>query len=267
MSESCPNCGKPVLSADVTCWHCGYALPARPKTRPASPMGREVAEPRDYDFRALAVYGTLTLLIILGLWLVMRSLGGYPILVRSAGLGFGDWVAITDAELRYTLSLPSAWQWFDLAYREQETPLEPLIERQPYVVRALRPLNELTGDVELLAVAVGAEVLGDAEEIPPQPLVVVGRSEALRGVPPEDVLGRLADQPLAANEKRTDTRLAGQPQARFTITDRDQAYQCRYLVVTADGAYLVAACAPHTSVGPLLPALDDILNSFQLLER
>ncbi len=263
MGESCPNCGKPVLPADVTCWHCGYGLPARPKALFA-PQQATPAEGTDYDFRALAVYGALTALIIVGLWLVMRSLGGYPILVRSAGVGFGGWVAITDAELRYTLNLPSDWQWFDLAYREQDDLLAPIIERQPYVARALRPLDDLTGDVELLGVAVGAEVL---EEGAPLPLVLVGRSPALRDATPQVVLDQLEEQPLPVGEKETNTRLAGQPQARFTIVDRSYDYHCRYLVATTDGAYLVAACAPQARAGPLLSALDDILNSFQLLER
>ena len=31
MSETCPNCGKPVLPSDTACWHCGYMLAKRAK--------------------------------------------------------------------------------------------------------------------------------------------------------------------------------------------------------------------------------------------
>ena len=58
-----------------------------------------------YDLRALLVYGLLTLALILSLWLVMRALGQQPVLVRSAALAGGDWVTVTDSDLRYTLSL------------------------------------------------------------------------------------------------------------------------------------------------------------------
>ena len=35
MSETCPNCGKPVLPSDTACWHCGYMLAKRAKAKAA----------------------------------------------------------------------------------------------------------------------------------------------------------------------------------------------------------------------------------------
>ena len=110
MADRCPNCDQPVLATDITCWHCGYQLPKRTNARPAaapvsvSPSGQlgtpgEVtAKPTEYDWRALAIYGLLTVAIVVGLGLVMRSLNRQPILVRSAGIDLnGEWVIVTDS--------------------------------------------------------------------------------------------------------------------------------------------------------------------------
>jgi len=284
VSESCPNCGKPVLASDTVCWHCGYTLPKRPKPAPSPrnspPAERDAAlhlpararpaaqaPPVAYDFRALAVYGGLTLLVVLGLWLVMRSLSRQPILVRSAAFGLGgDWVALTDVDLTFTLSLPTDWQWLDVGFREQSDLLERVLDRQRYVERALRPLGAAAGDVDILALAVDTQAL---EEYVPQPFVVVGRSARLAELTPDDGLALLADQPLPTTEEGIDTRLTGQPQARFTTLDQANAYLCRHLFVPnqAGNAYLVAACAPQSRFGTVERDLDEILDSFQLLER
>ena len=277
MSEACPNCGKPVLPTDTTCWHCGHALAKRAKVKAAppprvGPLARErptddaddAAGAADYDLRSLLVYGLLTLALILSLWLVMGALGRQPVLVRSAVLAGGDWVTVTDVDLRYTLSLPTDWQWLDVAYGDQAELLATLIERQPYVGQALAPLGAPAGDVTILAVALGAQDLTAAEPIP---FAVVGRSERLRALEPQAALDLLAGQALSLTEAAIDTHLAGQTQARFKVFDPATAYQCRHLFV-ADArtyGYLVAACAPQAGYGTRQQQLDDLLDTFQLL--
>lgn len=277
MSETCPNCGKPILPTDTACWHCGYALPRRPKApSPVARVPRQTAAtaeagapPEDYDLRALVIYGLLTLGLLLALWLVMGALGRRPLLVRSAALGDGGWVAVTDADLRYTLSLPPGWQWLDLAYRDQQTLLQPVLDQQPAIGRALDPLGRAAGDVEVLAVAVNGDDL-TAEE--PLAYVVIGRSAALRDVDPTAALAALAamaEDGLSVSAPALDNHLAGQAQARFDSYDGGAAAKCRHLFVADGGVagYLVAACAPQADYGSLRPVLGDILDSFQLLQR
>ncbi len=281
MSNSCPNCDKPILESDTVCWHCGFVLPKRPKPRATAEPANRVASlhlparerqpaesvPVAYDFRALAIYGLLTLAVILSLWMVMRSLSRQPILVRSAALDLGgNWVSVTDVDLVYTLTLPSDWQWLDVGYRDQSELLTKVFDRQPYMARALRPLGEGAGDVETLSVAVGTQVL---ETTDPQPFVIVARSERLGEMSPETALELLGNSSLPVSEQSVDTHLAGQPQARFNILDMPNAYQCRHLFVTAESkpAYLVAACAPQSRFGTMQRDLNTVLNSFQLLER
>lgn len=277
MSETCPNCGKPVLPSDTACWHCGYTLAKRAKAKAASsptpprvgPLARvrptgDTAGAAEYDLRALLVYSLLTLALILSLWLVMRALGRQPVLVRSAALAGGNWVTVTDSDLRYTLSLPADWQWLDVSYRDQSELLATMIERQPPIGQVLAPLGAPAGDVTILAVALGAQDLTAAEPIP---FAVVGRSERLRALEPQAALDLLAGRPLSLTEAAVDTHLAGQPQARFKVFDPVTAYQCRHLFV-ADGSaygYLVAACAPQAGYGTLQQPLDDLLDTFQLL--
>ncbi len=278
MSEACPNCGKPVLPTDTACWHCGFALPKRPKARAAEkpplppragPLTRErtadaTTGPADINLRALAVYGLLTLAVIVSLWLVMRALGRQPVLVRGAALAGGDWVAVTDSELRYTLSLPTDWQWLDVAYRDQSDLLAQVIDRRPTIGRALAPLGEPAGDVEVLAVALGTQDLTEDTAIP---FAVIGRSARLRTVGPQTALDALAATDLSLTEAAVDSRLAGQTQARFKVFDAADAYHCRHLFVANPDSYgyLVAACAPQATYGTLQHQLDDILDTFQLL--
>ena len=277
MTEMCPNCGKPVLPTDTACWHCGYALPKRAKAKAelspmpprVGPLTRERATgdadgAADYNLRALLVYGLLTLALILALWLVMSALGRQRVLVRSAALAGGDWVTVTDADLRYTLSLPTDWQWLDVAYRDQSELLAEIIERQPAVGRALAPLGDPAGDVEILAVALGTQDLSAAEPIP---FAVIGRSAQLRELEPQAALDMLAGQGLSVTEATIDSRLAGQTQARFKVFDPSTAYQCRHLFVADPSSYgyLVAACAPQAGYGTLQQQLDDLLDTFQLL--
>lgn len=295
MSETCPNCGKPVLPTDTVCWHCGFVLPKRTRAKVADPApaasrdgwdsrsSRRAAPPGetvDYGLRALAVYGLLTLAVILGLWLVMRALGRQPLLVRSAARAGGEWMTVTDADLRYTLSLPSDWQWLDVAYRNQEELLAQLVASQPYIGQALNPLGAPAGDVEILAVAAGTSAplaadmpdpvaagTPDTVATAPIPFAVIARSQRLRVLEAQDALGLLGGQGLSVSETAVDTHLAGQTQARFKVFDAANAYQCRHLFV-ADGdtyGYLVAACAPQAAYGSLQQQLDDLLDTFQLL--
>ena len=272
MSETCPNCGKPVLPTDTACWHCGYALSKRAKPKPASPpprvgpLAREqsTGDAADYDLRSLLIYGLLTLALLLSLWLVMLALGRQPVLVRSATLAGGDWVTVTDSDLRYTLSLPTDWQWLDVAYRDQTELLATIIERQPPIGQALAPLGAPAGDVTILAVALGTQDLVAADPIP---FAVVGRSERLRALEPQAALDLLDGRALALSEATIDTHLAGQTQARFKVFDPSTAYQCRHLFVADPRTYgyLVAACAPQGGYGTLQQQLDDLLDTFQLL--
>lgn len=273
MSEVCPNCGKPVLATDTICWHCGYQLPKRPAARPAPSRdavaglpGRaaDKAPADEYDFRALAVYGLLTLAIIVALLLVMRSLNGRPILVQSAAFELGDWVAVTDVDLRYTLSVPADWQWLDVAYRDQSQLLDKVMERQVYVRRALRPLGRPADDLTIVGLAVGSQNLEESE---PQPFVVIGRSDQLGALTPDEALARVAEAP-PVSQPAVDTHLSGQPQARFDTTDLAGGYNCRHLFTAQAGVgYLLAACAPQPRFGSLLDDLDKIRDTFQLLEH
>ena len=278
MSETCPNCAKPVLASDTTCWHCGTVLPKRAKPKAADspptvarvgPLSRERvananADAADYDLRAVGIYGLLTLALVVALWLVMHALGQQPTLVRSTALG-GDWVTVADSELRYVLSLPTDWQWLDVAYRDQSDLLEQVIERQPTIGRALAPLGEAAGDVAIVAVAAGTQNLQSDRPIP---FVVVGRSARLRQLEPEAALDLLAGQRLSVIAPNVDTHLSGQPQARFELLDAGSDYRCRHLFVAQPeaAAYLLAACAPRANYGTLQEQLAGILDTFQLLQ-
>lgn len=269
MAEACPNCGKPVLETDTQCWHCGYSLPKRARPKPAARQDGDRARSRmpdgAYDLRALVVYGLLTVAIVLALWLVMRELGGRHVLLRDAGSARPGWVSVTATDASYTLSFPSNWQWLDVSFRDQGALLAEVVARQPAVEQALEPLGREAGDVELLAVALGTQ---DLQSDVPVPYAVVGRSVGLADLTPQAALDRLAAAAAPVTGTALDTRLAGQPQARFTAHIGSGTYRCRHLFTAGEAAgYLLAACAPQSDFAARERDLNDILDSFRLLER
>lgn len=275
MSDQCANCGKPVLDSDTVCWHCGYKLREVPAPEPvAAPSvpARQIAasggeDVQSYNVRALLIYGVLTLAIIVGLWAVMSALSRQPILVRSADRSLGnDWLAVTDSNLIYTISLPAGWQWLDMSIRDQREALSNLIVRQSYVDNALLPLGGPVDDLQIVAVGLDAPTLDYPD---PVAFVVVGRSEALGSLTPEAAIDRLNELSGVVVEPVPNNRIPGQPQARFTLLDEDAGFQCRHLAVQ-DGTvytYLVAACSPQSGYGRLQRDFELMLDSFQFLEN
>ena len=96
MSNKCPNCTQPVLDSDTLCWHCGYRLTAVPTTAPPLPANPRPSDPKkaetaiggaaphptppaplstaNYPLTTIGIYTLLTLVLILTMLLVMRTL-------------------------------------------------------------------------------------------------------------------------------------------------------------------------------------------------
>lgn len=275
-NRQCQNCGQSVLATDTVCWHCGQTLADRPQlvlpdtgrkpVATSQATDEEGARP-EYNLRALAIYGLVTGAVILALLLVMVSLGRRPLLVRGAGLTFAsDWITVTDSQLQYTLSFPPGWQWLDVPHREQQATLADLISRQGYIDRALSPLSGLVEDPEIVAVALNSATFQEAE---PLPFVVIGRDPAMASTTPEQVIAWLEGQDLTVTELEVDTHVPTQPQARYDLLDDRFDYHCRHLFSADESAagYLLAACAPQDQFGIIMRDLEQILNSFQLLQQ
>jgi hypothetical protein len=99
---------------------------------------------------------------------------------------------------------------------------------------------------------------------------VIGQSERLGESTPQTALDLLAGQSLPVSEVEFYTRLAGQPQARFNVLDITNAYECRHLFArreASEHAYLVAACAPQGRFDVMRDDLENMLDSFQILEQ
>lgn len=274
---ACENCGKRVLPTDTVCWHCGWKLPQRtapvdltlgPTTRQTAVA--EPAPPPEFNLRAIAVSGALTLFLCVALLLVMRALGQRPLLVGSAGREFGDdWTALTDSQLRYTLGVPAAWQWLDVPFRDQQQVLEGVLRRQPIIGRVLNPLGVPADERLVEGLGLGTQALQQSD---PAPFVVVATSPLDGQTDPQAVLDALAARGLALIDPQVDSSVPFQPRARFGLLNEDLGYQCQYLVLPNglagnDGAYLLAACAPQTQYAATERDLTKILNSFQLVEQ
>jgi hypothetical protein len=279
-AERCENCGNPVLVTDTVCWHCGWQLPQRPRPKAAAggrsfnlnlpaPLlaaaERETAAPEPYQWRAIAVYGLLTMTIIVALVVVMHALGRRPLLVSSANLRLGaNWTAVTDNQLRYTLSLPPDWQWLDGAFRQQQGVVDDLVRREPVIAWSLTPLGRLGGELAILAVGSLPQLPESEERLT---FVVVGHSPQLGELPPQAALAQLAEHVPPISGAELVEALPGQPQARFGLLDDGRGYQCRMLFSPqATAAYVLAACAPQERFGLVQGDLNKILDSFQLIQ-
>ena len=278
-SGTCENCGKRVLPTDTLCWHCGWKLPQRtaPVDLTLNPTVRETAvaeaaPPTDFNLRAIAISGALTLLLIVALLLVMRALGQRPLLVSSAGREMGDdWVQLTDSQLRYTMGIPSGWQWLDVPFRDQQAVLADVLARQPAIGRSLNSLGDLAGDAIIEGVGLDTPAL----QLPdPVPFVVVATSAQLHQLEPQAILDAMASSGSIVIEPHIDTSVPLQPQARFGVFNEALGFQCQHLVVAnrdlaaADQiAYLVSACAPQSQFAAIQRELETVLSSFQLIQQ
>ena len=89
MNIRCENCGHTALDTDSTCWQCGESLPGREHA------GRRKVKVRESWTHgtgpaSIAIFGGLTLLVVLAALLVMTSLGQQPHATTDSGAAATD---------------------------------------------------------------------------------------------------------------------------------------------------------------------------------
>ncbi|MCA9934804.1 MAG: hypothetical protein H6662_12825 [Ardenticatenaceae bacterium] len=271
MKQQCENCGQPVLSTDTVCWHCGWKLATEVKAEPpptekprkvlaAQPTQANNAEP--YQLTAIAVYGTLTLLLIVALLLVMRSLGRQPLVTVNADTRLGNrWIPVTGTDQSFTLDLPQGWAWLDVADGQFATTLAESVRWET----AVYPLHAIAEDADLLLLAGSGDTVSADDGF-----VVVARSQRLSVLTPEQAQQMVSQsgEEVEVVNTAVSTNLNRAPQAQFTLhlLVSNESLRCQQLFVPQDdAAYLAAACAGDGRYPSLSSSFADILASFQPL--
>jgi hypothetical protein len=244
----------PALAADQRCWHCGEALPGPEPSGPRLTAADDERRARD-SLVDLALYGGLTLAVIIAVVLVARALGAQPIVPPAPPTLPAGWSPLS-GDGDYLLAYPPGWQAF-------EGPgLARAVAGRPAAARELEALLEipgtLAGDLELVAVVLGPT--GPAGETP---MVVAARSVSLRRQ-----AYRSLQRELAAHFPEISTTLLEGKAYRYLALAFEPGLEpgdrlCRLRIVHGYRvAFAVAACAQGAAFDSPENVLEAMLDGF-----
>ncbi len=256
----CENCGKLVLNTDIICWHCGWQIAPSPAGNSESVETAAVQESDEEEILAMfprpaiLAYAGIAAVSIFLLLLTMNALGKAPIIALNANTRGSGWQPVSDAAQAVGLELPAEWTWelvnMPLADDESDIKWET----------AVAPLGPLAPDTEILLVGANDPAF-----------LVVANSPRLGQISPQQAVTALQTEAfdnLTVEETRLVNNVAGQLQADFLIKHPDGDIQCRQRYFTASGeGFLAAVCTPANAAGRFNKQFNDILLSFQPLER
>lgn len=268
MGHQCENCGQAALETDVICWSCGHALPRQVPILEAVP-GPEKGE-YSVPLTSLAAYGGITIVIVIALLFVMRSLGRQPQFVRGAESALQPgWTAVTDSNRLFTLNLPVPWDWLDRNDSLKEADFIAEVRQSSRYQVALAPFDGMTDDRRLLLLA--SENLSGEQSAEPV-FVVIIRSEQLSRYSSEQVAAFLRTAPGGATLSRFDLAESrnGRPRGIYIISipHNGQEMRCQNLFFNnISDSYLIIGCSDEKFYNDYANIIHEILVSFQPLLR
>ncbi len=115
MVTRCAKCGQTVLQTDAACWQCGTQQAGK-KGELHPPEKRQemgytaVLQESPISLTAVSTYALFTLICLLALLLILRSLATQPLFLSNPLLDRDpDWQPIADSNLQFTLDIPPTW--------------------------------------------------------------------------------------------------------------------------------------------------------------
>ncbi len=265
MNIRCANCGQMALETDGKCWHCDEPLPGREHAARKRVRVRE-SWARDGGPAAIAVYGGLTVLVVLAALLVMRSLGQKPQLqVRLGNRTPPGWTFLPGGDGRFTVTLPDTWTWFEGAIPAEAEALESLIQGDNRLPMATHPLGAETDDMQILFAAEGQP--GDPDS---SLFMVVAASDRLNLLTYDEALAFLLKDNSDLGEVRFVDNFDKSHVSIIATTPLDDsseaAIRCRQqFVLGREVSLLASLCAPAGDYAAYGDHFDEIMASFQHL--
>jgi hypothetical protein len=260
VTRTCDNCRRPVLDTDTVCWHCGWKLsPAAPSPKELEPQAVEEEQESTLEATPLTLiifYGGLTFLIIIALLWLINSLAQSPTIFGESSQS-SEWVTLTDPEQRFTIRVPTHWQWVFQDEIQAQPREGTLLENERWFPAAIAPLGSLVPEIEHIFTAGNESIL-----------LVIARSERLNRLTPEQTVASLTQESfpgLVIENARQAQNSAGEIVAIFTVTQENPALRCRQLLLPGPStAYLAAACAAADDAAQFMDEFDLALDSLQL---
>lgn len=257
MTVRCENCGQTVQASDARCWHCGAVLAGNQAEMPHLDEQGALTAPapaakQDISLTAVALYATLTLISLLFIILLVRSLANRPLLLpnphfaRPAG-----WQTISDEAEQFILSLPADWVW-----QEGDTAVIP-----PDVNSVSAILQAAFPDWQLWGIAQAPEMTG---------FVLVTGSPGLPKMSARDtavfLTQHLPQGTVTAVEEKEGIGDTFAISARLTLPGTTGELSCQLQAVpAADQMFWLVGCAPVDTAVNVQPDLENVLLSFQPL--
>ena len=265
MNIRCENCGHMALETDANCWHCGEPLSGREDAARKRVRVRE-SWTRDSGPASIAVYGGLTVLVVLAALLIMRSLGQQPQLqVRLGTRTRPNWTFITDGERRFTVTLPDSWSWDDGAEPAGSVALATLAEGDDRFRLATHPLGAETDEMTILFAAEGQP--DDPER---SQFMVIASSELLNRLTYDEAVAFLLNSDYDLQEARFVDDFDKSHVSIIATTPLDDgsgsAIRCRQqFVLGRQESLLASLCAPSGRYAAYSNQFSEIMASFQHL--
>ncbi|MCA9999968.1 MAG: hypothetical protein KDE56_29600 [Anaerolineales bacterium] len=243
--ERCENCDRPLLITDAVCWHCGH-----PRQGSAAAATAAVAA-ESSGLTAVSGYAILTLVIIISLLLVIRSLGQQPLLVVNSNAPRPrGWAVFTDSQHRFTLNLPPDWQLAE----PDEAAFTALLAGQEGWETAVSPLDP--GTILLLA---------SSPDDTPQ-LVAVARNVQLHQLSLNQLTDLIAKGGVDIQELEESESFFGMPQINLTFAANGNILCSQQYALQPEDSYLLTICMDSTTFRRSRDTIEAIQGSFQPLK-
>ena len=268
MKRTCENCSRPLFDTDTICWHCGQkqTLPAQPESTSEQPRSNSTIEnvpeqePEPVATALTLYYGGLTVVIVLTLLLIIRSLGQSPIVTLNPDSSQGEWVSLNSSDKSFTIDIPANWDWQFLKGKQAQSSIIDLLENDHRIMTAISPLGDLVPDVEYLLVA-----QHDSN------LLVVARSERLNRLSTQQAVTSMQEEQfdnIIVTEANLLQATPGDAKSVFTLKHLDTPLQCdQYLVPGPSETYVVAACSLIENYKQQHGDFKTALDSFSIQSR
>lgn len=255
---SCPDCGQAVLPGDSICWHCGAQLAAAAGGIPdegSAESGKRSTADRLRGLQTL-YYALMTAAVVIGLLLVIRSLGRQPRLSATFALSDTEALKLNAPDGSFSIDLPSDLLWV-FPYAEGMQQEVRRMVGDPRFAAALRPLLGRAPDHEML-------LLAQAES----GVLALARSERLAGISVSDIVTYANNETFSGSRvlsARRGTTGAGAPIAILTVELTNPAATCRqHIMPTTEYAYLAGMCTNPGDFEEQAPTFNATLDSLTI---
>lgn len=251
----CENCGQPVLSSDIECWHCGAALAKLVPDTPSLEEHLDEEEERTSEPPLqILFYAAMTVMTALALLFVIRSLGRQPRLAAGLGLDDKPAAALVAPDGSFSIEIPAEMVWYFPQARRGRSAAARHMASDPQFEAALQPLLGLASDTEIILVGqVDSTILSVAQSGRLSQLTV---ENVVSSLPSEDF-----SDSIVLSTRKGESTLG--PAAIITVEQEDPPLVCRqHFMPDSGGAYLAATCTEPGKFEQHSAAFDTILASF-----